>query len=68
MDKRIEDKVDSKLGPVMDRLSALEKTGSSSTSSTKSGPSSSSDGTAGCTTGPMLFAPSYLEIKGWCAF
>ena len=41
MDKRIEDKVYSKLGPVMDRLSALEKTG---TSSTKSGPSSSSDG------------------------
>ena len=65
MDKRIEYKVDSKLGPVMDRLSALEKTG---TSSTKSGPSSSSDGSAGCTTGPMLFAPSYLEIKGWCAF
>ena len=30
MDKRIEDKVDSKLGPVMDRLSALEKTGTSS--------------------------------------
>ena len=26
-DKRIEDKVDSKLGPMMDRLSALEKTG-----------------------------------------
>ena len=64
-DKRIEDKVDSKLGPVMDRLSALEKTG---TSSTKSCPSSSSDGSAGCTTGRMLFAPSYLEIKGWCAF
>ena len=49
----------------MDRLSALEKTG---TSSTRSGPSSSSDGTAECTTGPVLFAPSYLEIKGWCSF
>ena len=74
MDKRIDDKVDSKLGPVMnklsafdsklgpviDRLSALEKT---STSSTRSGPSSS-DGSAGNTTGPMIFAPSYLEIKG----
>ena len=65
MDKRKEDKVDSTLGPVMDRLSALEKT---STSSTRSGPSSSSDGSAGSTTGPMIFAPSYLEIKGWCSF
>ena len=65
LDKRIEDKVDSKLGPVMDRLSALEKMG---TSSTRSGPSSSSDGSAGCTTGPVIFAPSYLEIKGWCSF
>ena len=79
MDKRIDDKVDSKLGPVMvklsafdtkfgpviDRLWALEKT---STSSTRSGPSSSSDGSAGNTTGPMIFAPSYLEIKRWCSF
>ena len=78
MDKRIDDKVDSKLGPVMDklsasdsklgsvvdRLSALEKT---STRSTRSGPSSSSDGSAGSTTGPMIFAPSFLEIKGWCS-
>ena len=61
MDKRIDDKVDSNLGPVMDKLSALEKT---STSSTRSGPSSSSDGSAGSTTGPMIFAPSYLRIKG----
>ena len=65
LDKRKEEKVDSKLGPVMDRLSALEKTGASST---RSGPSSSSDGSAGCTTGSMLFAPSYLEIKGECSF
>ena len=65
LDKRIDDKVDSKHGPVMDRLSALEK---KSTSRTRSGPSSSSDGSAGNTVGPMLFAPSYLEIKGWCAF
>ena len=79
MDKRIDDKVDSKLGPVMDKLSAfdsklgpltdrwsaLEKT---STSSTRSGPSSSSDGSAGNTTRPMIFAPSYLEIKEWCSF
>ena len=34
----------------MDRLTAREKTNSS----TRSGPSS--------------FAPSYLEIKGWCGF
>ena len=79
MDKRIDDKVDSKLGPVMDKLSAfdtklgpvidrlwaLEKT---STSSTRCGPSSSSDGSAGNSTGPIIFAPSYLEIKGWCSF
>ena len=31
LDKRIDDKVDSKLGPVMDRLTALEKTSTSST-------------------------------------
>ena len=36
--------------------------------STRSGPSSSSDGTSGSAAGPLLFAPSYLEIKGWCAF
>ena len=65
LDKRIEDKVDSKLVPVMDRLSALEKT---NTSSTRSGPSSSSDGSSGSVSGPSIFAPSYLEIKGWCAF
>ena len=79
MDKRIDDKVDSKLGPVMeklsafdsklgpvtDRWSALEKT---STSSTRSGPSSSSDGSAGNTTRPMIFAPSYLQTKEWCSF
>ena len=65
LDKRIDDKVDSKLGPVMDRLSALEKT---STSSRRSGPSSSSDGSAGSASGPTVFAPSYQEIKGWCAF
>ena len=66
MDKRIEDKIDSKLVPVMDRISALE--GRTSTSITRSGPSSSSDGSLGSTTGPVIFAPFYLEIKGWCAF
>ena len=66
MDKRIEDKIDSKLVSVMDRISALE--GRTSTSSTRSGPSSSSDGSLGSTTGPVIFAPFYLEIKGWCAF
>ena len=62
MDKRIDDKIDSKLVPVMDRISALE--GRTSTISTTSGPSSSSDGSSGNTTGPVIFAPSYLEIKG----
>ena len=66
LDKRIEDKIDSKLIPVMDRISALEER--TSTSSTRSGPPSSSDGSSGSTTGPVIFAPSYLEMKGWCAF
>ena len=68
LEKRIDEKIDSKLGLVMDRLSVLEKT----SSSTRSGPSSLSD-TGGSTgqssaTGvvPAVFAPSYLEIKGWC--
>ena len=79
MDKRIDDKVDSKLGPVMDKLSAFDsKLGpltdrwsaleKKSTSSTRSGPSSSSDGSAGNTTVPMIFAPSYWEIKELCSF
>ena len=70
LEKRIDEKIDSKLGPVIDRLSVLEKT----SSSTRSGPSSLSDnrGSAGqsSATGVALavFAPSYLEIKGWCGF
>ena len=45
LEKRIDEKIDSKLGPVMDRLSVLEKTSSSA----RSGPSSLSDngGSAG---------------------
>ena len=61
-------RIDSKLGPVMDRLSVLEKT----SSSTSSGPSSLSDnaGSAGQSSAaggntPAVFAPS---IKGWCGF
>ena len=51
----------------MDRLTALEKT----SSSTRSGPSSTSEncGSAGYNGGSALrvvFVPSYLEIKGWC--
>ena len=63
-------KLTQKLGPVMDRLSLLEKT----SSSTRSGPSSLSDngGSSGqsSTTGvvPAVFALSYLEIKLWCGF
>ena len=59
-----------KLGPVMDRLSVLEKTSSSG----RSGPSSLSDngGSTGqsSTSGvaPAVFASSYLEIKEWCGF
>ena len=71
LEKEIDERIDSKLGPVMDRLSALEKTNSSSTIS---GPSSMSGngGSAGqsCagSDAPAVFAPSYLEIKGWCGF
>ena len=70
LEKRIDEKIDSKLSLVMDRLSVLEKT----SSSTRSGPSSLSDngGSSGqsSTTGvaPAVFAPSYLEVKGWCGF
>ena len=66
MDKKIDDKINKKLVPVIDRISALEE--KTLTSSTRSGLSSSSDGTSGSAAGPVLFAPSYLEIKGWCAF
>ena len=64
-------RIDSKLGLVMDRLSALEKTDSSSR---RSGPSSMSDNgaSAGQSSGggnaPAVFAPSYLEFKGRCGF
>ena len=70
LEKRIDEKIDSKLSTVMDRLSVLEET----SSSTRSSPSSVSDngGSSGqsSTTGavPAVFAPSYLEIKGWCGF
>ena len=71
LEKRNDEKIDSKLFPVMDRLSVLEKT----TSSTRSGPSTLSDNggsagqssAAGCNTN-AVFAPSVLEIKGWCGF
>ena len=70
LEKRIDEKIDSKLSPLMDRLSVLEKT----SNSTRCGSSSLSDngGSSGqsSTTGvaPAVFAPSYLEIKGWCGF
>ena len=70
LEKRIDEKIDSKLGLVMDRLSVLEKTNSS----TRSGPSSLSDngGSTGqsSATGvaPAVFAPPYLEIKGGADF
>ena len=70
LEKRIDEKIESKLGPVMDRLSVLRKT----SSRTRSAPSSLSDngGSSGqsSTTGvePGVFAPSHLEIKGWCGF
>ena len=71
LEKRLDEKIDSKLGPVMDRLSVHEKTSSSA----RSGPSSLSDNggsavqssAAGGNT-PVVYAPSYLEIKGWCGF
>ena len=55
LEKRIDEKIDSKLGPVMDRLSVLEKT----SSSTRSRPFHAV---------PVVYAPSYLEIKVWCGF
>ena len=73
LEKRSDEKIDSKLGPVMDRLSVLEKPNNSN--NTRSGPSSLSDngGSAGQSSAaggntPAVFAPSYLEIKGWCGF
>ena len=73
LEKRIDEKIDSKLGLVMDRLSVLEKEKTSS--STRSGPSSLSDDNGGSTgqsgateVAAAVFAPSYLEIKGWCGF
>ena len=65
----MDDKIDSKLGPAMERLSVLEKT----SSSTRSGPSSLSD--SGGSTGqsstigvaPAVFAP-YLESRGGAGF
>ena len=70
LEKRIDEKIDAKLSPVMDRLSVVEKT----SNSTRCGSSSVSDngGSSGqsSTTGvaPAIFAPSYLELKGWCGF
>ena len=81
LEKRIDDKIDTKLGPVVDRLTALEPVVCGLTalenavsSSTRSGPSSASDHGAGIYGGggggasPAVFALSYLEIKGWCGF
>ena len=71
LEKRIDERIDSKLGPVMDGLTPLKKTNSS----TRSGQSSTSDngGSAGYNGGsgsasPVVFAFSCLEIKGWCGF
>ena len=64
LEKRIDEKIDFHLGPVMDGLSVLEKTKSSST---RSGSSSLSDngGSAGQTSAGgntlAVLAPSYLE-------
>ena len=70
-EKRIDERIDSNLGPVMDRLTAPEKTNRS----TRIGTSSTSDngGPAGYNGGsgsasPVVFARSYLEIKGGCGF
>ena len=77
LEKRMDDKTDTKPGlevdrlTLVDRLAALENAVSSST---RSGPSSASDHGAGNYGGggggasPAVFAPSYLEVKGWCGF
>ena len=64
LEKRIDEKLDSKLSPVMDRLSVLEKT----SKSTRCGSSSLSDNGGLLALLLAVFAPSYLEIKGWCGF
>ena len=66
LEKKSDERIDTKLGPVMDRLSALENT----CRSTRSGPSSDSGAGnfGGCPSTAPVFAPSYLEIKGWCGF
>ena len=77
LEKKMDDKIDTKLGPVVDRLTALEPVVDRLTalenavsSSIRSGPSSASDHGAGIYGGggggasPAVFAPSYLEIKG----
>ena len=69
LEKWIDEKIDLKVGSVMDRLSVLEKT----SGSTRSGPSSLSDNggstapSSATGVAPAVFAP-YLEIKGWCGF
>ena len=69
LETRIDDEIDSKLGPVMDRLTVLEKTSGStrcgSSSLSDNGGSNGQSSTAGVT--PAVFA-SYLEIKGLGGF
>ena len=67
--------MDTKVDLMMDRLEKRidEKIDSSwreTSSSTRSGPSSLSDngGSSGQSSTTAVFAPSYLEIKGWCGF
>ena len=70
-EKRIDERIDSKLGPVMDRLTALEKTNSS----TKSGHTLRltmvdvlDTMLAVAAHRPRFSLPLFLEIKGWCGF
>ena len=70
LEKRIDERIDSKLGPVEDRLTALEKHNSSSRSSPFSVSDNGGSARHNCLSGsasPAVFAP-YLEIKGWCGF
>ena len=63
LEKRIDEKIDSKLGPVMDSCVCCRKPAAVR----EGGPSSLSDKSGSMGT-PAVFAPSYLEIKGWCGF
>ena len=61
--EKIDERIDTKLGQVMDRLSALENISNStrSGSSSESGAGNLGGGGGGGSTAPAVFAPSHLD-------